>query len=329
LDNTLWKGILLENETPVISEEIRFIVLELDARGILQSIASKNDTEAALAVLEREGLIDYFLHPQIHWNPKSTSIRTIAKKLNIAVDSIGFIDDQAFEREEVQYEIPQIRTYDVTQSQNLLKLPEFSPLVVSDDARFRRLRYLENEQREAEALAFEGTNDDFLRSLKMQLTIKSAVEQDLDRIEELTLRTNQLNTTGISFSKNELRELLYSTDHKLWIASLSDKFGEYGNIGVILAEVNNERLKIRLFLLSCRVMNRGIGPAVISFLKTYANSQHLELWADFKETNRNRIMYLTYKLAGFEEVQNLGEMLMLKCNPGNHSSIPDYVDLEI
>ena len=94
LDGTLWDGTLIETEDPAalnLKLGIREIMAELDKRGILQSVASKNDEAAALAVLERLGIAEYFLYPQIHWNPKSGSLGQIAKCLNIGIDALAFM----------------------------------------------------------------------------------------------------------------------------------------------------------------------------------------------------------------------------------------------
>ena len=102
LDNTLWRGVLLEGPV-TLRPEIPTVIKTLDQRGILHSIASPNDHDVALAQVERFGLSEYFLFPQINWQTKSTSLATIADALNIGIDSLALIDDQAFEREEVRH----------------------------------------------------------------------------------------------------------------------------------------------------------------------------------------------------------------------------------
>ena len=103
LDNTLWEGILQEGDNIVLKEEAAAVIKELDKRGILQSVSSKNDYESAKEKLEEFGLWEYFIYPQINWNPKSEAIETIAKSINIGIDTLAFVDDQEFEREEVSY----------------------------------------------------------------------------------------------------------------------------------------------------------------------------------------------------------------------------------
>ena len=124
LDNTIWDGILLETDDLKqlkLRAEVLKVIQELDRRGILQSVSSKNDMEMAWPVVEKLGIAEYFLYPQIHWNAKSESIRQIAKSLNIGIDSLVLIDDSIFERKQVQSELPQVRTYDVDDLGKLLQ----------------------------------------------------------------------------------------------------------------------------------------------------------------------------------------------------------------
>src|SRR5262245_6438166 len=103
LDNTLWHGALIEDGYVRLKDNVVGIIKTLDSRGILQSIASKNDYDQALDQLRRFGLAEYFLYPQINWNTKSSSIKVISSSINIGLDAVGFIDDQEFERDEVAF----------------------------------------------------------------------------------------------------------------------------------------------------------------------------------------------------------------------------------
>ncbi|MEK8173923.1 hypothetical protein NKH77_48320 [Streptomyces sp. M19] len=94
--------------------------------GILQSIASRNDHGAALAALERHGLADYFLYPQIHWNAKSASVRAIARALNLGLDTFAFVDDDPFERGEVAHDLPEVLCVDAAEAAGLAGRPEFT-----------------------------------------------------------------------------------------------------------------------------------------------------------------------------------------------------------
>jgi methoxymalonate biosynthesis protein len=164
LDNTLWQGTLLEDGEVEVPEALRRTIEELDARGILQSIASRNDYDHAWERLEKLGLADYFVRPQIGWGRKSDSVRTIAEQLKFALTTIAFIDDQPTERAEVIHELPEVRTYEAERAAELTALPEFSPAQVTQDAANRRKMYQAGFQRERAEAEYTGSSDEFLRS---------------------------------------------------------------------------------------------------------------------------------------------------------------------
>ena len=149
LDGTLWDGILIETDDPKalkLKPGVLDLIRELDARGIIQSVASKNDFDNAYPLLEQLGIAEYFLYPQIHWNAKSISIKDIARSLNIGIDSLALVDDSVFEREQVRSALPMVRVYDATEMDKLLSLPEFT-VPITEESKNRRQMYRAEEQR--------------------------------------------------------------------------------------------------------------------------------------------------------------------------------------
>ncbi|MDB4473546.1 HAD-IIIC family phosphatase [Opitutaceae bacterium] len=324
LDHTLWHGVLAEGDELQLRPGARELIETLDARGVLQSIASRNDHELAWAKLTELGLADYFLVPQINWGPKSESVAEIAETLNLGLDSFAFVDDQPFEREEVQTALPQVRIYDAADIATLVDRPEFTPRFVTPDSRHRRALYQRDFQRQVAEEKFNGPSEEFLRSLDLSLRIAPAEPGDLERAEELTLRTHQLNTTGRTFSHHELDQLRQSDDHILLVASLSDRFGDYGKIGLVLLSTDDSTWRIDLLLMSCRVMSRGVGGALITWLRQQAKATGVELQAQFVETDRNRMMYITYKFAGFEEKSEVDGVTLFENDLLDIPELPDY-----
>ncbi len=327
LDHTVWEGVLAEGDDLALRPGVKALVEELDRRGVIQSVASRNDHEPAWARLEALGLAEYFLVPQIHWGPKSESIAAIQQKLNFGIDTFAFIDDQPFEREEVAFAHPLVRVYDAAEVPQLADRAEFMPRFVTADSQQRRALYQRDFARQTAEENFDGPNDAFLASLDMRLSIAPAQPGDLERVEELTLRTHQLNTTGRTFSHEELDQLRQSPDHLLLVAELSDRYGTYGKIGLVLLETRAEAWRIDLLLMSCRVMARGVGGALITFLRQSACKAGVKLLAHFVETDRNRMMYVTYRFAGFEEVGEENGVSLLANDLSDIPPLPSYFAL--
>ena len=301
LDNTLWDGILLESDHVRLKSEIPDILKTLGARGIVHSIASKNDGEMAMRKLEEFGIADYFLYPQINWNAKSASIHQIQQCLNIGMETILFLDDEAYEREEVNSVHQDVTCWDASEIAVLLDHPRLNPPYVTEDAKRRRLMYLEEIQRKTEKQEFKGPTAEFLASLDMKLIISEAQEDDLPRAEELTVRTHQLNATGRTYRYAVLKRFCSSDTHKLFVCELKDRFGSYGKIGLALVQITEEVWHLKLLLVSCRVISRGIGTILLSFIMQQAKAAGKTLLADFTKTKQNAMMLVAYRFANFQE----------------------------
>jgi len=301
LDNTMWQGTLLEDPDVRLSDDIRNVIAELDSRGILQSIASKNDHEHAWPRLEQLGVAEYFVHPQIGWGAKSDAVQAIAEQLNFALDTVAFVDDLPSERAEVEFHAPQVRCYPAEQAVSLAGLREFSPPTVTVDARRRRQMYQASFRREAEKDSFAGPDEEFLRTLDLVMAIKRADDQDLSRVEELTLRTSQMNATGVHYPDAVLRDLLADPDHDVLTVTLTDRFGPHGAVGVLLLEYHPAVWHLKLLATSCRVVSFGAGAVILNWLIDQAARAGAHLAADFRPTARNRMMDIAYRFAGFAE----------------------------
>lgn len=323
LDNTIWEGTLIEGGATKLTDGIVDVIKALDERGILQSVASKNNYDDAYKKLCEFGINEYFLYPQINWNPKSNSINEIAKKLNIGINTLAFVDDQPFEREEVSHLCPSVMTIDALDIKNILSYERMTPRFITEDTKNRRKMYIAASKRDEVEKEFVGTSAEFLQSLDMELTIAPVSEEDLQRAYELTIRTHQLNSTGYTYSYDELKGFIEDDKHIFLIAGLKDKFGDYGKIGLILVE-NDEDLRIKLLLMSCRVMSRGVGSAILVHLAKLKEKLNKRMFAEFKTTDRNRMMYITYKLMGFEELEDNDGDVLLEYTSEEEKEYPPY-----
>lgn len=326
LDNTIWDGILLEDTDVVLKKEVLSVIKELDNRGILQSIASKNEYNIAINKLKELEIDHYFLYPQISWNPKSEGLVEIAKQININVDTLAFIDDQPFELEEVNFALPQVLAINSKEINNILAMEALNPRFITEDSKKRRELYMNDIKRKEKEIKFKGTPEDFLETLDMILTISPVGEDDLKRAEELTIRTNQLNATGYTYSYEELDYL--KKVNKMFIADLSDKYGSYGKIGLSMIETTGDTWNIKLLLMSCRVMSRGVGTVMLNYIMRKAKEEGVRLIAEFIPTDRNRMMYITYKFAGFKEIEKRTDgVLILENDLENIQAVPSYISL--
>ena len=329
LDNTLWNGVLLENDEVSLRDKVTTIIKTLDRRGILQSIASRNDETRAIQKLIGFGLYEYFLYPQISWDSKVVAIKTIAKYININFDSIAFIDDQEYEREEVKYSLSEVLCLDAADLDQLLNNPEMNPRFITDDSKKRRQLYLDDIVRNKVEQEFVGPKVSFLASLHMALTIFLPTEHDLQRAEELTIRTNQLNTTGKTYNYDELNHFRQSDQYQLLMVKLEDKFGSYGNVGLALLENKKNVWTIKLMLMSCRVMSRGVGPILLNHIMKASKNKSIRLLAEFIPNDCNRLMQITYQFAGFCELKKVGNMILYESNLENIQPFPDYIKILI
>jgi FkbH-like protein len=287
LDETLWRGTLAEDGVEGVTPRPEAVaaIRTLDERGVLQSIASKNDPREVDAALTAFGLADYFLHPQAHWSPKSGSIAAIAGALDLGLDSVVFIDDQPFERAEVQAAHPAVRTLPHTAVGAIAAHPWFD-LPVTPESRRRRSLYREEARRSA---AYESAGGDylaFLRASDITLTIAPLEAEDVERVYELSQRTNQLNFNGTRFSRAEVEALMTDPARTALVLRCTDRFGDYGLIGFATADLAAGRLLD--FFMSCRVQRKRVEHAAFAWLAArMAEAGAGEIRAAFTPQPRN------------------------------------------
>ena len=328
LDNTIWDGTILEDKSVRPFQHIIHCIKTLDERGILHSVASRNHYEDAMRYLKQFDLDKYFLYPQIHWGNKSQSINEIIKKINISADTVAFIDDQPFELDEVRSVHPEILCIPSKDASMILENERFIPKYVTEDTRMRRSMYMMDILRDEDEKQYTGTSEAFLQSLRMEITIAFAQADDLERLVELTERTNQLNTTGYTYSYEELSEFSNSQDYRLLVVGLKDKYGTSGKIGLALLKIGTESWMVELLIMSCRVLARGIGTILIDFILEKARREKCGVYAKFKKTQRNKMMYMTYIMAGFTLKEQAEDIMILEHHMQNIRMLPSYAAIE-
>lgn len=328
LDNTVWDGVLLEDTSVRLKPRIPEVLEALDRRGILHSIASRNDHDDAMAKLKEFGIADYFLYPEIRWDAKSVSLQKIKENINIGYDTILFLDDQPFERDEVASTHSEVWCLDSCHYLDLLDHPRLNPKYVTQDSGLRRRMYQDEIARTRERQEYVGPKESFLRQLNMEFEIAEAQESDLIRAEELTYRTNQLNATGDKYTVESLDAMRRDGRHKILICELTDKYGSYGKIGLALLELSGLTWKLKLMLFSCRVLSAGVGTVLLTYLRNTAKENGVRLVADFRDTGRNRMMRAAYMVAGFVEKERREDgMVLLENDLKDVPPLPDHLKI--
>jgi FkbH-like protein len=321
LDNTLWDGVLIEDgiEKLRLKQAVVDVIKETDRRGILHSIASKNNRDEALKFLEMCGLSEYFLHPQIGWEPKSQSVANVAQALNIGVDSLAFVDDQPFEREEVRAALPQVTVLDATDFAIIPNRDECQA-PVTEESRSRRLMYRQQEQRDGALKTHGGDYKAFLKACDIRLTISPLNEDNLERVYELAQRTNQMNFSGNRYPREALRELIGSLDKRTFVMKCEDKFGSYGVVGFSVIDAREPRLLDLMF--SCRIQSKRIEHAFLAFaLQKFRVSTERAFFANYRRTLKNTPSAKVFEEIGFEAEREEGGLASLKFAAGR--AVPD------
>ena len=297
LDHTLWNGVLVEGEVH-LHPSIRELFAQLDQRGILLSVASKNNYSDAWSKLEELGLSEYLLFPQINWNPKSGNIGKIKNDLDIGIDTFIFIDDNPFEREQVSSAHPGVEVLPETTISTLLDHPRLKGAPTAE-ARRRRSMYKQAQVREADQVTFDGDYTEFLRNCSIVLKIFDVEASVADRISELVQRTNQLNFSGRKYSRNDFQAVLIDKSVRKTALSCRDKYGDYGVIGACIWSSDGSTVHVHDLMISCRVQGRFIEQALFHELAQLATVGQERITLNFKKTDRNGLAQAVLEKIGF------------------------------
>ncbi len=290
-------------------------------------MASRGDRATALRHLAEHRLDHLFCAVEVGWGRKSDAIQRIAADLGIALDAIAFTDNDPVELAEVAMAVPAVRRYPADSVAALPDLVEFRPEHITAEARHRRRSYRDERERAQAEERFEGSSAEFLATLGLVMAVGPAIEDDLTRAHELTVRTHQLNTTGRTFDLNELRTLRASDEHEVLVADLADRFGDYGTIGLaVLAHTGGDTV-LELLLMSCRVLSRGVGATLLGHIARDAAARGKRPVARFVRTPVNQVMLVTLRFAGFTPVEGDDDQMLLALPPDRTPPPPAHVRL--
>lgn len=319
LDNTLWGGIIgddgvdsiqIGRETPEAEAYTAFqkYVLALKERGVLLAVCSKNEESAAKAGFSHPDTIlhlDDFVAFQANWENKDQNVRRIANTLNIGLDSLVFLDDNPMERAIVREHVPEVAVPEVTGGDvaSYIRAIErngyFETVSISEDDRKRSETYHAN-QRRVEMEATASSYADFLVSLNMRAEIAPFRRIYYDRIAQLTNKSNQFNLTTRRFTRADIEHMAEDSRYITLYGRLQDRFGDNGLVSVVIAEKEGTDVHIRLWLMSCRVLKRGMEEAMMEALAEKARLAGGEkLIGYYYPTAKNGMVRDFYSAHGF------------------------------
>lgn len=321
LDNTLWNGVLIEQKV-ALNPEARELVLSLDAKGIVNSIISKNDSDEALKKLEEFGLRDFFVMPHINWLPKSANVADLAKRMNIGIDSICFVDDSLFELEEVHGAFPEVLCINAKEMGVINNLPCFD-VPVTPDAKKRRSTYKMMEKEQAEFENWSGNIDDFLRQCRIKARIVRPSSDEIGRCHELMQRTNQLNASGRKLDIQDIEGILENEAFMPCVLKVSDKFGDYGITGFLIVDRHSQT--ITDFVISCRTANKGIEQSVIQTLARSFDNNQIQLL--FRKTAKNGPLFQIIRSLDMRLLREDNDTQVFLYDGGSFGKTFDVVDV--
>lgn len=254
LDDTLWRGTLSEGDGVVeLDLDHAEIVRELNRRGIVNSVCSKNNFELARERLQRDGLWDEFVFPSISWSPKGARVAQLIKDMQLCPPNVLFVDDNSSNLQEALHYVPELQIADVSLLARLLSLPQAAG---KDDRGLTRLEHYRVLERKLSdrSLLVTSSNEDFLRSCDIRVELVETGPQDAERLLELINRSNQLNFTKSRLTEQELAALVGEPGRDTRYARVHDRYGDYGICGFY--SLSNGRLTD--FVFSCRILHMGV-----------------------------------------------------------------------
>ena len=321
LDNTLWggiigeegpEGIILGVDLPAGEAYLDFqqYLKDLQKRGILLAICSKNEESRGLSGLahpdsrlRREDFSAF----RINWQPKHRNLIELAQELSLSLESFVFVDDNPAEREEIRALLPQVAVPelgdDIANYSHIIDGNRYFESVSLGQDDLQRSNYYALEHKRQEAARDHASHEDFLNSLHMVAEITPFQRVYLDRISQLTNKTNQFNLTTMRCS---LEQISLMADSPQWITlcgRLQDKFGDHGLVSVLAGEAVECSLHLRLWLMSCRVLGRGMEYAMFESLVEECRKREIAtIYGYFVPTDRNSLVESFYPTLGFTEM---------------------------
>lgn len=321
LDNTLWGGVIGDDGPENIEigqetslgqtyAEFQDYLKQHKKLGVLLSVNSKNNEETALSGLERADSVlkrEDFVVFRANWEPKSHNLYATAEELKLLPESFVFVDDNPAEREIVRQEVPGAAVPEITKVEEYIRVLDrsgfFEVTNFSEDDLKRNEMYLANEQRNRMQKNFSDYGD-YLRSLEMKAQIGAFDPAYFSRIAQLTNKSNQFNLTTHRYSQSEIEQIAADPQYLTLCGRLEDKFGDNGVVSIVIGRKEKDVLHIELWLMSCRVLKRGMEYAMMDTLVKQCRDYGIrQIYGYFYPTAKNAMVKDFYALQGFEKLE--------------------------
>lgn len=321
-DNTLWGGIIGEDGLAGIKlgktypgsayYEFQQEILNLYNRGVILALCSKNNADDIWEVFRKHPDMvlkeEHIATSQINWGDKAANLRQIALDLNIGLDSFVFMDDSEFEVNLIRQVLPEVEAIHLPQNKAveyrdiLISCGLFDILTLSEEDKKRGAMYKAEATRKK--LQTEITDmDTYYKSLEMELEIRFPDDFSIPRVAQLTQKTNQFNLTTRRNSESDIKDLINSRESDVIYLRLKDKFGDSGIIGTCILKYKDKKAVFDTFLLSCRVLGRGVEDAfLIQALKLAKKQGCKTAIGEYYATRKNAQVEHFYSKQGFDEI---------------------------
>jgi len=318
LDNTLWGGVIAEDEIQLSNEGVGSIYQEFQSSikklkdfGILLAINSKNNLDDALEGLNHPSSIlkkDDFIIIKANWENKNQNIQNIAHELNIAEDALVFIDDNQVERELVSNTTQAVVPDFVSDIYQLNKwfiqdvvYPYFYKFQITNEDLAKQIQYKAKLQRDK--ISKQMNYAEFLKSLEINLTFYINDKKYIQRYAQLTQKTNQFNLTTKRYTVEDIEKFIDDKNYNVIAVEYQDKFAKEGIIALAIIEKKDKESIIDTFLLSCRVLKRDVEKQLIKQIEKLCQKSTI-LVGEYQETQRNIIVKDFYKELGFKKIDD-------------------------
>lgn len=345
LDNTLWGGVIGDDGMGGIQigelgkghafQDFQRWLKQLKECGIILAVCSKNNEDTAKEPFERhEEMILRLSDISVfvaNWNDKASNIRLIQETLNIGMDSIVFVDDNPFERNLVRNMIPEIEVPELPEDPALYlgylqKCSYFDTVSYTGASADRTNQYQAEYERRQLQTSFNSI-DEFLESLEMLGEVKAFTPEKYARIAQLTQRSNQFNLRTVRYTEDEIERIANDDKYLTIYYTLRDKFGDHGLVSVVILEkISDTEVFVDTWLMSCRVLKRGMEEFIVNGMIRTANEAGFQtVRAEYLQTAKNAMVKDIYKTMGFDEVGEGKYSLEIK----NYKEKKNYIKEEI